>query len=194
MIIDTNKNRFTNREATIISDNKEEIKMKKGSKKIIVSLFLSVCLLLVTAGSAYSEGYEALNGLTAVKAVFDFRVGNPKSALLQLDLLNQTFKDKGIRAAAEKPEFVIVFIGPSVKLISSNREGFSAEDQKTLDEIAALISKMSKEGIKLEACMFAAKLLAVDPASILPEIEQVGNGWISLIGYQAKGYSIVPAY
>jgi len=28
----------------------------------------------------------------------------------------------------------------------------------------------------------------------LPEIKHVSNGWISLIGYQAKGYSLVPAY
>ncbi len=168
--------------------------MKRKSTTILVSLILSLCLLFVTAGSVHSEGYEALKGSTAVKAVIDFRVGNPKSALVHLDLVNQTFRDKGIRAVTEKPEFVIVFIGPSVKLITSKREGFSAEEQKTLDEIAAMITKMSKDGIKLEVCMFAAKLLGVEPASILPEIEQVGNGWISLIGYQGKGYSIVPAF
>jgi len=126
--------------------------------------------------------------------VIDFRVGNPKSAIVHLDLINQTFRDKSIRAVTEKPEFVVVFIGPSVKLITNKREGLSEEEQKMLDEIAALITKMSKDGIKLEVCMFAAGLLGVDPASILPEIEQVGNGWISLIGYQGKGYSIVPAF
>jgi intracellular sulfur oxidation DsrE/DsrF family protein len=168
--------------------------MKRESRTIIISLFLSVCLLFVTAGASYSEEYEALTGLTSARAVFDFRSGNPKSAAMLLDLIHQTYKDKSIRAVTEKPEFVIVFIGPSVKLISSKREGFSPEEQKTLDEIAGMVSKMSKDGIKLEICMVAAKVFGVDPASILPEIKQVGNGWISLIGYQGKGYSIVPAF
>ena len=51
---------------------------------------------------------------------------------------------------------------------------------------------MTKDGIKFESCLIAAKLLGVEPSSILPEIKQVGNGWISLIGYQARGYSLVP--
>jgi hypothetical protein len=38
------------------------------------------------------------------------------------------------------------------------------------------------------------KVFGVEPTSILAEIEQVGNGWISEIGYQARGYSLVPVY
>ena len=53
---------------------------------------------------------------------------------------------------------------------------------------------MSKDGVKLEICLFAAEVFGVDPASVLPEIKRVGNGWISLIGYQSKGYALVPAY
>jgi intracellular sulfur oxidation DsrE/DsrF family protein len=85
-------------------------------------------------------------------------------------------------------------MGPSVKLISKNRQGFAAEDQKSLDEIAETVSKMAKDGLRVEICLFAAKVFGVDPASILPEIKKVENGWISLVGYQAQGYSLVPAY
>jgi intracellular sulfur oxidation DsrE/DsrF family protein len=87
-----------------------------------------------------------------------------------------------------------VFIGPSVKLISKNREGLSPEDQNALDEIADKISAMSKDGIKFEICLVAAKAFNVDPSSVLPEIKRVGNGFISLIGYQAQGFSLVPVY
>lgn len=167
--------------------------MKKGST-VIKGLLVSVCLLCFTAGAAYSEEYKALTGLTSVKAVFDFRAGNPKSAAMQLNMIYDIMHDKSIKAVTEKPEFAVVFIGPSVKLISKNREGFSPEEQKTLDEIAGTISKMSKEGVSLEICLVATKVMGVDPASILPEITGVYSGWISLIGYQAKGYSIVSAY
>ena len=51
---------------------------------------------------------------------------------------------------------------------------------------------MAKDGVSFEACLVAAKAFGIEPSSILPEIKQVGNGWISLIGYEAKGYSLVP--
>jgi intracellular sulfur oxidation DsrE/DsrF family protein len=109
-----------------------------------------------------------------------------------MSLIHQTYKD--LAATEKNPVFAVVFIGPSVKLISKNREGFTPEDQKSLDEIAKTISAMSKDGIKLEICLVAAQILNVDPASVLPEIKRVENGWVSVIGYQAQGYSLVPLY
>ena len=94
----------------------------------------------------------------------------------------------------KEPAIVIVFMGPSVKLVSKNREGFSPEDHKSLDEIANTVSAMSKDGVKSEICLAAVKYFNVDPASVLPEIKRVGNGWISTAVYQAQGYSLVPVY
>lgn len=169
--------------------------MKKNAKTIITSLFILVCLLSAAAVNVSGEEYgAALKGLKSIKAVFDVRLSNPNSAALHLKLIHQTFKDKNIMAITKKPAFVVVFIGPSVKLISKNREGFSPEEQKKLDEIAATISEMSKDGIRMEICLVAAKVMGVDPESVLPEIKHINNGWISVIGYQAKGYSLVPAY
>ena len=166
--------------------------MKRSAKILMMSIFLPACLLIVTAVNSLSEEYSTLKGLKSVKAVFDFELGNPQSALLHLQVIHQTFKDKNIWVSKKKPELVVIFIGPSVKLVSKNRGGFTAEDQKTLDEYASTVSAMTKDGIKLEICLVAAKVFGVEPSSILPEIKQVGNGWISLIGYEAKGYSLVP--
>ena len=160
-----------------------------------ISLLLSMCLLLAASSTVFAEDNgDALKGVKSIKALFDFRIGSPGSAALHLKLMHQTFKDKILLAVDKKPEFVVVFIGPSVKLISKNREGFSPEEQATLAEIAATISEMSKDGIKLEICLVASKVFGVDPATVLPEIKAVPNGWISEIGYQAQGYSLVPAY
>ncbi len=140
------------------------------------------------------EEYKALHGLESIKAVFDVRTGSAKSAAGLLNLIHDTSKDKKITAISEKPAFVVVFIGPAVKLVSKNKEGFSAEDKKILDEIADTIKMMSKEGIDFEICMVAANFFNVKASFILPEIKQVHNGWISVIGYQSKGYSLVPVY
>ncbi|MBP1731273.1 MAG: hypothetical protein H6Q55_1702 [Deltaproteobacteria bacterium] len=161
---------------------------------LFLSICLAICLIVAVAANGFCEEYEGLKGLKSIKAVFDVRVGNPQGAATVLKLVHETFKDKNIAAVTKKPAFVVIFIGPSVKLISKNREGFPSEQQKALDEIAATFSGMAKDGIKLEICLVAAKLFGVDPASVLPGIKHVGNGWISLIGYQAKGYSLVPAY
>ena len=168
--------------------------MKRESRTIIVSLFFSFSLLFIAVGQGFGEDYEVLKGLKSIKAVFDVRISNPKSAALSLKLIHDTYKDKNIMAVTKKPAFVVIFIGPSVKLISKKEEGFSPEEQKIFDEIATTISEMSKDGIKLEICLFAAKVFNVDPASVLPGIKHVPNGWVSLIGYEAKGYSLVPAY
>ena len=168
--------------------------MKRRAGITVAGLFFSICFLLGVAANVAGEEYDALKGVTSAKAVFDVRIGDPKSAAGHLKLIHLTYQDKSLRAVQKTPAFVVVFIGPSVKLISKNREGFSPEEQKTLGEIAATVSGMSKDGIKLEICLFAAKAFGVDPASVLPEIDRVGNGWISLIGYEAQGYSLVPVY
>ena len=165
--------------------------MKKSAKITIMSI-VTVCLLVVTAGNAFSEEYGTLKGLKSVKAVFAFEMGNPQNALVHLQVIHQTFKDKNIWMGKKKPDIVVVFYGPSVKLVSKNRDGFAAGDQKILDEYASTLSAMAKDGIKFEICLIAVKLLGVEPSSILPEIKQVGNGWISVIGYEARGYSFIP--
>ncbi|MFO8146375.1 MAG: DsrE family protein, partial [Gillisia sp.] len=59
------------------------------------------------------------------------------------------------------------------------------------NKIAQKISAMDSDGIRFEICMTAAHALGVSADSILPEIMQVENGWISLIGYQQNGYSMI---
>lgn len=151
-------------------------------------------IFLFVALPAQAEDYDALKGLNSIKAVFDVRAGAPKSAAVFLDLILQTYRDSNIRAVTGKPEFSVVFIGPAVKLISTDTKGFPPEDQEHIAKIARIVTEMAREGFKLEICIYAARLLGVAPATILPEIKQVENGWISVIGYQAKGYALVPAY
>ena len=164
--------------------------MKTTLSAIALSLFLS--LIFAAPGSA--EDYEALKGVNSLKAVFDFRTGNPDSALIHLQLINDTYKDKTVQGMPGKPDFVVVFMDSSVKLLSSNRDGFSTEVQKKLEEMDKVISAASEAGIRLEICKFAVDFYGVDIESISPEIHRVPNGWISSIGYQAKGYSLVPVF
>jgi intracellular sulfur oxidation DsrE/DsrF family protein len=63
-------------------------------------------------------------------------------------------------------------------------------DIAAYDKVAELVRQFKKAGIKMEVCMFAVKVLGVDPATLMPEVDRVGNGFIAVLGYQAQGYSV----
>ena len=77
--------------------------MKQESKAMIISLFVSTCLLWVAVVNGFGEEYEVLKGLKSVKAAFDVRAGNPKSAALTLKVIRQTYQDKNITAVTKNP-------------------------------------------------------------------------------------------
>jgi len=157
-------------------------------------VFFSLLVLLISAGPAPAGQYKALQGADSVDTIFDFRKGNPAGALANLSLAHETFTDKAIREVSEKPRFVVIFMGTAVKLLSSDRSAFTEEQRKTLEKMDNVISKMVKDGIKLEVCLYAVEYFGVDPETISPEIDVVPNGWISSIGYQANGYALVPIF
>jgi intracellular sulfur oxidation DsrE/DsrF family protein len=166
------------------SKNNEIFRKRRGEmeanrRKILVVLLVAFFLVLSSLSFASAEEYDAMKGVNSVNAI-------------HLNLIHDTYKE--LVAMKKDPVFVVVFMGSAVKLISSDHRGFTAEEQKSLKEIASIISRMSKAGIRVEVCLFAVKVFGVEPTSILPEIERVGNGWISEIGYQARGYSLVPVY
>jgi intracellular sulfur oxidation DsrE/DsrF family protein len=166
--------------------------MEKDRRKILVVSLAVFCLVLSSLSFVSAEEYDAMKGINSVNAIFDMRDGNLQTAVLHLSLIHDTYNE--FIAMKKNPKFVVVFMASAVKLISSDHSGFTAEEQKSLKEIASIISKMSKAGIRVEVCLFAVKVFGLEPASILAEIERVENGWISEIGYQARGYSLVPVY
>jgi len=165
--------------------------MNTKYKTYILYIVVSIVFVLSSTPNSFGDEYNALKGVKSVKAVFDMRVGNPKVAAVHLDLIHKTFKDQNLTIKSKKPDLVVIFMGPAVKLVSKTRKGFTPEEQKQLDAIAGIISNMAKDGIKMEICMAAVHLTHVDPDSILPEIKQLGNGWISAIGYQLNGYALI---
>jgi intracellular sulfur oxidation DsrE/DsrF family protein len=135
-----------------------------------------------------AQEYEAMDGVTSVKAAYDFRVGDPEVALGHLDLIHSMMTNESMVIDGRQPEIVLVFIGPSVNLVSTDIMGAAAGE---MEAIAEKISAMEEDGVKFEICMTSAHAMEISPDSLLPELEQVGNGWISLIGYQHNGYAMI---
>ncbi len=154
-----------------------------------IPLVLLSALLLFPAPDAVSQeqDYTAMEGATSADTAFDFRVGDPAVALSHLDLIHAMLDDPNMTIEGEQPEIAVVFIGPSVNLITTEEDAASA----TEPEIAEKIAEMQADGVRFEVCLTAAHALDVPANAILPEIIQVGNGWISLVGYQQNGYAMI---
>ncbi|MCF8037669.1 MAG: DsrE family protein [Desulfobacteraceae bacterium] len=168
--------------------------MKAKNIFLPILVFSALLLLLVSPALVPAGEYKSLQGAGSADTVFDFRESDPASALAHLSLAHNVFRDQAIRDVSKDADFVVIFMGGSVKMLSSNRNAFTDDQRKTLERMDNVISKMIKDGITLEVCLFAVDSQGVDPESISPEIERVPNGWISSIGYQAKGYALVPVY
>jgi uncharacterized protein len=168
--------------------------MKKNHPFIIRCFFTTVTalfILVLMAIPAMSGEYVALKGVKGVKTVFDVSQGSPQVANIVFWAIRNVHDDKSTRSLSEPPQVAVVFHGPAVKMISSDRNGFKDSDNEALDQFANTIREMKNNGVRFEVCDYALKVMGVDPATVLPEIDHVGNGFISIAGYQLQGYSII---
>jgi intracellular sulfur oxidation DsrE/DsrF family protein len=132
----------------------------------------------------------ALQGVKTGKGLFDINISEAGKLPLYLQVIKETHA--ALKAQGVKPELIVAFRGAAVPFVSTERKGRSAEQLEVLAKSDALIGELARLGVKFEACAVAARLFGVDQASILPGIRVVGNTFVSLIGYQTKGYALIP--
>lgn len=154
-----------------------------------------LCIILSTAALVHAapEKFKdtvALEGLTRSKTLFDINVNDANKLELYLNVIRQTREDL-LRQQIE-PEIIIAFRGASVRLITTERWSFTEEDQKSLERSSRLLSALLEAGVRMEACSIATNLFKVDNNTLLPGISVVGNTFVSLTGYQTKGYALIP--
>ncbi len=155
------------------------------------TIVVAFSMIALVAIPAMSGEYAALEGVKSVKTVFDVSQGSPQTANIVFWAVNNVNDDKSVRALSEPPQVTVVFRGPAVKMITTDRNGFKESDNEALDKFANMIQQMKKDGVKFEVCDYALKVMGVDPKNILPEVDHVANGFISIAGYQAQGYSVI---
>lgn len=123
---------------------------------------------------------EALTGLSSAKVIFDVRVPDLEKLVFNLRVINETFE--GMVALKVKPEMIIAFRGPGVRLLTA----------EALDEEAReLFKTMKKNRVRFEVCGVAMRIFKADPVGLIPEVKLAANGFYSLVGYQNKGYATI---
>ena len=133
---------------------------------------------------------DALRGVSEVHAVFDLNISTPDELVFYLKVIKQTYED--LVRQGQKADCIIAIRGGAVRLVTTENWSFAEEDQEKLKEAAAMITELKQAGLKFEACSVALGLFKVDSNTLLPEVKAVGNTFVSLIGYQTRGYVVVP--
>jgi uncharacterized protein len=162
--------------------------------RLVLSLTVivfSLAVLAISAMPAAAGEYAALTGVKGLDSIFDFSLASPEIAAVIFPAVLDVHQSQEVRALPAAPRSVIVFHGKAVKLLSSDRTGIDKKDMEAYDKVTDLIRQLKKAGIKIEVCMYAVKFFGVDPATLMPGIDRVGNGFIAVLGYQAQGYSVM---
>jgi len=132
------------------------------------------------------DDVEALSGLTSVRAIYDVRTKDEKALQFIFTVIRDTY-DETVQQNV-KARYVVSMRGPTVKLLVRSRHGDAEVQEKTV----SMINQLNQRGIRLEACGYALNLFGVEPEDLSAGIVTVGNSLNSLIGYQVKGYALVP--
>jgi len=162
--------------------------------RYFISIAGAVGLLIAGAFTPlYAEGPDqaALAGLSDAKIAFDMRNGDAKGLLRELDVIDET--RQSLIKQGVKPTIVIAFRGPATKLVQTDQNQIKAEDREDATKVVEKIKALqAADGVAgLEQCAVAVRLAGTQPENVLAGIKLVGNGWISLSAYQAKGFSYI---
>jgi intracellular sulfur oxidation DsrE/DsrF family protein len=159
---------------------------------ILGCLVYSAGMLTFSAYAASSEAKDqnALQGLTTVRPLFDLNVGNAEELVFYLQVIKQTVDS--LKEQGQTVDCIVAIRGGAVRLVTKDNWAFGEEDRAKLKQAGAIMEQMAQNGVKFEACSVAMSIFHVDPTTLLSYIKAVGNTFISLVGYQTKGYVIVP--
>jgi intracellular sulfur oxidation DsrE/DsrF family protein len=161
-------------------------------KKILLALFLGLATLTSIQAKQINDSV-AINGEKHLKSVFLIDFTNVQKTAFYLRIIEGTHK--GFTDQNVKPEMVLVFIGETVKFLSTKQdEAFVFENESHLDSIQQSIKNLHKLGVRMEVCNVATQVFKVDNNTIPKEMDIIADGFISLIGWQTQGHKLVPIF
>ncbi|MEN8190180.1 MAG: hypothetical protein ABFS19_10065 [Thermodesulfobacteriota bacterium] len=133
---------------------------------------------------------RALQDISTVKVYFDVNVGEANKLITRLKLINDTHSQ--LVSSGVQPELVVGFRGKATRFVTRGDDYVFTEDTTAKQKVHGWVQQFKNSGISMEQCLIAAGFQEVDSKDFLPEINLVDNGYVSMIGYQTKGYAQVP--
>lgn len=165
----------------------------------IPRLLMLVLVLFLPHFSALAQTTPAINDAAALrgvhegKGVFLIDFNDAKKTAFYLEIIKGSHA--GLIRQGVKPNFVIVYIGPTVRFLSSAPDSdLEIENSDALKAIAERVAELHQLGVRQEVCAVATRVFKVANESLLPGLSLVGDGFISLIGWQTQDYKLVPLF
>lgn len=162
-------------------------------RKLLLTVIIALTVpTLASVAAEPPDDADALAQLSTGKAIFDISTKEAGRLLFTLKVIEET--ENGMKAQGVTPDFILSFRGGSLPLLRAKPETANDAELAMLSEVRERLSEMRDRGMVLEACNIAAGLFKMNDKDLDPGIHMVGNALISLIGYQSKGYALVPMY
>ena len=164
----------------------------RTTAKSLFAILLLISTMLQAAEKAIHDR-AALGDMKVGKSVFLVDIGEANKLNFYLEVIQGTYK--GMKDQGVDPDFILVFIGPSVKYLSTSPPADTEQEAGgILMDIESNVEALAELGVRQEICAVASRVFGIDNKTILPGLTLVGDGFISLIGYQAQGYHLVPVF
>lgn len=167
--------------------------------KTIIMLLTALNLALLMHAPAQADttniyhDKRAIAKMTQGKAVFLVDMADAKKQAFYMDIIAGTHQN--LTRQGVKPEMVVVYIGPSVKFLTTKPSmELEIESGEAIRQMQATSKKLKDLGVHQEVCSIATQVFGIDNATLFPEMTVVGDGFVSLIGYQTQGYALVPVF
>lgn len=159
----------------------------------VLSLAMAALIIAPTVAAENLHNRAAIDGLENVQAVYDVRKSNPNALDMYLKAIITNVEN--LEKESVQADLVMVFISHSVKFINTAPALETEADYgEALASIAESVETLQELGVRMEACNGATRAFNVDNDTLLPGIEPVRSGFISLMGYQNNGYALIPVY
>ena len=152
---------------------------------------IALALGLGSAAAAPLNDHAALSGLSSAKAVFLIDVNNPGRVG---HVLRCRHDGEGTEGTTRHSASGSRFRRPRRSLPYPRSSRHKLHGPACRGRHPTRNRTTAQAGVTIQACGIAMKGMDVTPDMLIPGVQAVGNGYISVIGYQAKGYSLVPVY
>lgn len=160
---------------------------------MIFCMLLFSPLLPAQAATAPINDAAALHGVKEGKGVFLIDFSDARKTAFYLEIIKGTHA--GLTRQGVKPSFVIVYIGPTVRFLTTAPDGeLELEQGDALKAITGRVNELDQLGVRQEICAIATRVFKVPNETVLPGLTLVGDGFISMIGWQSQGYKLIPLF
>jgi len=153
-------------------------------------------LWMGATGAAWSQAVApdnkaALAGVKEMKIAFDITDGSPDVLLAKLNVIDLTRRQ--LIADGVTPRIVMAFRGDASFFTQTDQDKIKPADREGAAKVAAKIREMrGASGVEsLEQCSVPLPARKLRNEDVMQEVKLVGNGWISLVSYQQKGYAYI---